>query len=357
MSFVEISISIPPDTAFVAYAYNFPDALSASAIAAKNGWPIVFADTNELNTDTANALANWGIKKVFIIGGTGVVSANVESQLKGKGMSVERLGGADCYETSMKIVNRFDNGSFESFFIAAGKYFPDALAGSVYAVKMNGPIALYDKGSASGTMEDYIRTMIKDKRLYILGRDEVVPQADINALTKSAAFFNTAGEGDKRDAGVFSTPDNKLVTVNRDAGYEVNLGRICGMLFPTYGFTYMPDITKDGYNKGCARFVYDNANNRYGLKISGWRHSYDTMVNVNNELNAILETFYFFCGDKEVAYALWSWFDAKNIDGYANTDDFGFRDTGISENGFSAVMKGVEIEISHVNGVTTVYFK
>jgi len=161
---------------------------------------------------------------------------------------------------------------------------------------------------------------------------------------------------DRRDAGVFGTPASKLVTVNKDVDYEVNLSKLNGMLFYTYGLTYTPDMTQNGTTGLGIVLKYDSANNRYGLKVGGWRKSYDSASNLNSMLNAILETFYFECGDKKVAKALWNWFDAKNINGYANTDDFGFKDTATFENGFTATMNGVSVDITKVNGATTVYF-
>jgi putative cell wall-binding protein len=348
--------SKPIDTAFVAYAHNFPDALSASAIAAKKGWPIVFTETNKLSTDTADALTKWGIKKVFITGGTGVISTKVEDTLKGMGISVERLGGANRYETSVNIVNRFDDGSFKNLFLATGKTFPDALAGSVYAEKMDGPVVLYDKGGASSTTEVHVRKLLEDKKLYVLGREELLPEADIKKLTNSVPFYNSAGVGDTRDAGVFTTPEDKLVTVNRDVPYEVNYSKLNGMIGNTYMITYVPYMTEDGFSKIDITLKYQSETNRYGLEVATWRNTYNTNNAVNGGLNAVLETFYFLCGDKEVAYALWSWFDAKNIDGHANSDDFGFTDIKITSKGAIIKMKNIEIEVISSSGVTTVYF-
>lgn len=160
----------------------------------------------------------------------------------------------------------------------------------------------------------------------------------------------------KNEAGVFVTADSKLVTINKNVDYDVNISQLNTMIGNTFGFTYVPSLTQDGVTSGTAKFIYDKANNRYGLQVSSWRHSDDSSTVVNRGLNVILETFYFFSGDKDVAKSLWKWFDAKNINGQANTDDFGFKDTATFKNGFTAIKNGVEIDITEVNGVTTVYF-
>lgn len=170
-------------------------------------------------------------------------------------------------------------------------------------------------------------------------------------------FENTGGEGDKREAGVFSTDNSKLVTVNKDADYDTNLGSLNKMIGNTYGLTYVPSLSQTGTSWGGAKFLYDEDTNRYGLQISAWRKSYDSGLAENTALNAILETFYFFTGDKEVSYALWSWFDAKNIDGYANTVNFGFEDVSETSTGGVIRMNGIDIELVLGKGVTTVYFE
>lgn len=55
------------------------------------------------------------------------------------------------------------------------------------------------------------------------------------------------------------------------------------------------------------------------------------------------------CGDREVAKALWDWFDAKNINGYANTDYFGFVDLSDAGVTFVITMNNKEIEVTRGN--------
>lgn len=169
-------------------------------------------------------------------------------------------------------------------------------------------------------------------------------------------FENTGGEGDKREAGVFSTDNSKLVTVNKDADYDTNLGSLNRMIFDTYGLRYQPNLSQTGTSWGGIKFLHDKDSNRYGLMVSEWRKSYDSDLAVNTALNAVLETFYFLSGDKEVSYALWSWIDANSINGYTSTDDFGFSTVKETKNGGIVTMNGVEIEIIFGGG-TTLYFK
>ena len=71
----------------------------------------------------------------------------------------------------------------------------------------------------------------------------------------------------------------------------------------------------------------------------------------------VLEAFCFFTQDKNVAYALWSWVDAMNINGSANSEDFGFKDVSW-ENGVGGVitMNGHDIRVVFNGSETTFYF-
>lgn len=150
-------------TAFLANAYNYPDALSSSTFAGETGSPILLTDAGTLNEQSKQALRDWGITNVYVLGGTGVVSANIENELKGMGISLTRLGGLDRYETSQKIVKNFDS-SLDKFTVVTGKDFHNALVASVYAEKIDHPLILADNDCSQA-----VKSLVKDKDLLIVG--------------------------------------------------------------------------------------------------------------------------------------------------------------------------------------------
>lgn len=62
----------------------------------------------------------------------------------------------------------------------------------------------------------------------------------------------------------------------------------------------------------------------YGVTIPCWRSSYESMFTVNANLNALMELFVYFTGDKHVAYALWSLIDWHAIHKEFLPESFGF---------------------------------
>ena len=85
--------------------------------------------------------------------------------------NIIRIGGADRYATSLAVAEYFNLGS-QTICIATGNYFPDALAGSIYAAKQKAPIILTASNLPSQTVY-YIKDRKPDE-LTILGGEAVV---------------------------------------------------------------------------------------------------------------------------------------------------------------------------------------
>ncbi len=74
----------PKGFAFIANAYNFPDALSASSMAAGDLVPILLTGGAALDSRVDTAITARGIKDVIIVGGPAAISPAVETALKTK---------------------------------------------------------------------------------------------------------------------------------------------------------------------------------------------------------------------------------------------------------------------------------
>ena len=85
-----------------------------------------------------------------------------------------------------------------------------------------------------------------------------------------------------------------------------------------------------------------------GVNVFGWRKNYNSGGATNSALNMVMESFYFFTEDKDVAYALWSVVDYLNIYGSKYTtnkkiESFGFTITGETDTSMDLTMNGVKI--------------
>ncbi|WLR41604.1 cell wall-binding repeat-containing protein [Bacillus carboniphilus] len=136
---LEIAEELDSDSkkAVIAYAWNFPDALSIAPYAAKHGMPILLTDKDTLHEDIDNHIKKEAINDFIIVGDTAVVSENVANKLFG---TKHRYGGDDRYDTSGEIAKL--NMDTEVVYFARGDKFPDALTGSVLAAKENASLVL-----------------------------------------------------------------------------------------------------------------------------------------------------------------------------------------------------------------------
>ncbi|MHB8073328.1 cell wall-binding repeat-containing protein [Desulfosporosinus fructosivorans] len=154
---VAISQSGWPDgaaTAILAYGENFPDALSAGPLAHKYNAPILLTNSYTLNEDTAEELKRLKVKKVFIVGGTAVVSKAVEMKLSTMSITSVRLAGQDCYETSLKIAQEV--GITKGVFVTTGLDFPDALSIAPIAAAKEMPIILVPRDELTKIQKDFL---------------------------------------------------------------------------------------------------------------------------------------------------------------------------------------------------------
>lgn len=125
------------ETAVIADGMNFPDALAIAPYAARNGYPILLANKNNLPQPSSEALEAQGINNTIVVGGEASVGRDVFNQLP----SPRRIAGKDRYEVSANVIRDL-NLNPESAFIATGLSFADALTGSVLAAKENAPLLL-----------------------------------------------------------------------------------------------------------------------------------------------------------------------------------------------------------------------
>lgn len=136
------------NTCIVATWTSFHDALSISPYAYSRQAPIFLTNpSNQLDGRTLADVRNFS--HAIIVGGTAVVPASVEDQLKGMGLSVTRLGGDTAIDTSATIAKwEIDHGMYcNGMCVARGDDYHDALAGGPLAGRANAVLVLSNPGN------------------------------------------------------------------------------------------------------------------------------------------------------------------------------------------------------------------
>jgi peptidoglycan hydrolase-like amidase/putative cell wall-binding protein len=136
----------PSGDVALALGADWPDAVSAGALAAsRDRVPTLLSHRDEVPDVTMRALAALGARRVLLVGGSSVLTADVDAQLRREGYVVERLSGGNRYQTSVAVaanaVARGPAGA-RPVVLASGATFPDALAAGALAAKRNGVLLL-----------------------------------------------------------------------------------------------------------------------------------------------------------------------------------------------------------------------
>ncbi|MCH3964256.1 MAG: cell wall-binding repeat-containing protein [Clostridium sp.] len=159
--------------AVLASGENYPDALSSIPLAKKYDAPILLTHGNYIDGSIVTELENLNIGKVFVIGGRGAVNDSVISRLNSLGMQTERIGGANRYDTSVKIAEKF--GKVDTLAVATGMDYADALSIGPAAALMGIPVILVPKNIMPEETKAYVKNLNTTvDKVFIVGDNSVV---------------------------------------------------------------------------------------------------------------------------------------------------------------------------------------
>lgn len=117
------------DNIVVASGENYPDALSGSYLAGVKNAQVLLVDSSseeKIREYIKSNLKSNG--KVYILGGTGVISSRFETSLE-ENFDVDRLWGADRYDTNLEILKEAGvNG--QDLLVCSGNGYADSLSAS-----------------------------------------------------------------------------------------------------------------------------------------------------------------------------------------------------------------------------------
>ncbi len=168
-------LSGAPEEVYFAYSHNYPDALAISGVAAIKGCPVLYiSGKGELSESAREFIESTGVQRAYILGGTGVISADAESNILAAGIAeTERIAGADRMETCMEINAEFaDLLTGDAICIATAYNYPDALAGGVFAAINRAPMLLVHT-NLSYAQGNFINAADPEK-IYIFGGSAAV---------------------------------------------------------------------------------------------------------------------------------------------------------------------------------------
>ncbi|PIZ56673.1 hypothetical protein COY23_02750 [bacterium (Candidatus Torokbacteria) CG_4_10_14_0_2_um_filter_35_8] len=170
-------------SAVVATGENYPDALAGIALADYLSAPLLLTPTNSLSPQVTEELTRLSVSDVYILGGEGAISKNIENALINQGYNITRIAGIDRFDTAVKITEIiYSPESVTNIFVVTGVNFPDALSASVPARRSNAPLVLVQGNSLSSSTLEFIGKLTNLSTVFIVGGESVVSSGIKNIL-------------------------------------------------------------------------------------------------------------------------------------------------------------------------------
>jgi putative cell wall-binding protein len=181
------TFAAPVDSVFLASGEGFPDALAGGPAAARLQAPLLLTQHDQVPDVVWTELTRLAPTTVYLLGGTGAVTAAVADVLALHGYTVDRLSGVDRYATAAAVAATWPAGT-STVYLASGSSFPDALSGGAAAASDGAPVLLTGATTLPPVTRSALQTLAPD-RVIVLGGTGVVSTAvasSVQALLPSA---------------------------------------------------------------------------------------------------------------------------------------------------------------------------
>ena len=182
------------DSVILVNSTSIPDALIASSLSKMKNAPIMLTEKDRLRKDTKRKIKELNCKKVYIVGGEGVISNKVEQQLKNINLNIERFSGKDRYLTSLAVAEEFvNNGEINSIAVINGKEnLNHGISIGALAARDNMPVILNHKDNENNFqiwLDNY-----SINNAYIVGGENTVSKNIENKLENNIKFYGNTAE-------------------------------------------------------------------------------------------------------------------------------------------------------------------
>ena len=131
--------------------FSWHEAVAAASVAGSLGAPVLMTPPHEVQDDALDFLDRVGASSVLLVStdteSRRSIDAAVDEQLRGAGLTVERIGGADQYQTGVAVAERLGTvgelGTVgKTAIIASGEVFADALVAGPLSARAGLPVLL-----------------------------------------------------------------------------------------------------------------------------------------------------------------------------------------------------------------------
>lgn len=169
------------DTVVIANGDDFPDALSGAPLAASLDAPLLLASRDALDPTVEEELARLAPTTAVLLGGTAVLSDDLEEALVDAGVEVvDRIAGGDRYATAVAAANAFEPDQ-PTAYLVSGENWPDAVAVAFLAAWQGVPLLLTGRDGLPDATRAYL-TAAGTVSVTVVGGEAVVDDKVLGAV-------------------------------------------------------------------------------------------------------------------------------------------------------------------------------
>lgn len=159
------------DTAILASAQAYPDALVSGPLAGSLDAPVLLTNRDDLPEDVESEIRRLGADQVYVIGGEVAIGGAVEDELARDlpDVAVERIGGADRFATAARVADKVLGGATtDEVLLSLGRHadpsraFPDALSAGAFGADQQLPVLLTNGDELPEPTADALEAMAPD---------------------------------------------------------------------------------------------------------------------------------------------------------------------------------------------------
>lgn len=135
------------------------DALAGTVLAHKESAPIMLVRNNAIPASVDQFIKEkvQPNAKIYLLGGEGAISAELENNLISRGFDIQRIAGNDRTGTSIAIANEVNSPGKEVIIASGNNNSSDALSASAYAAAKQVPIIIQFGTKTAAQTRDYLK--------------------------------------------------------------------------------------------------------------------------------------------------------------------------------------------------------
>ncbi len=282
------------ETLYVADGTNYPDALAAAPVAARDGSPILLVPpTGPVPVMVQQEILRLDPGRIVVLGGTPSVSAATMAAIDAlTDAPVTRIAGADRFQTAVSIVTASYPSGADTVYVTTGLNYPDALSVGAVAGLQDAPVLLVPTGSVVPAHVAATIVALGAKKVIVLGDTASVSAAQMTALEALAPTVVVPADRAEfmNSTGAWAGP-SQYETVTGLEGVDFWVGGLAealdpfgGMLGSTFNFVFEKQLENLQFGD---RFYYLFRNQGNQLFAGLEANSFSSLVQRNTDASLI----------------------------------------------------------------------